>query len=72
MAVDLREVSRRLRLFKNIEPRTYDEIVALLDEYVLEQAVLAVNASSEDVLRAQGRAQIAMKFLRVFTELPPT
>ncbi len=69
--VDLNEISRRLKLFKNIDPKVYEQLVRLMDQWVDELTVAVTEAPADQILVSQGRAQIARKFLKTMTEFPP-
>lgn len=69
--INLTEISRRFRLFKNQDPKAYEQTIRLLDQYVTELTVAVTEAPSDQILVAQGRAQQARKFFQLFTELPP-
>lgn len=68
--IDTNEISKRAKLFRNIDPKVYEQMLRFLDAYVQELTDAAVDAPPDQVLNAQGRAQQGRKFLRLFTELP--
>ncbi len=68
--VETKEISRRLRLFKNMDPRVYDQVISLLDQRVTEYLLAVTEAAPDQILVCQGRAQEALKMFRMFTELP--
>lgn len=71
MATDLNEISKRFKLFRNMDPRVYEQQLRLMDQWVDELTVAVTTASPDQILVAQGRAQIARKFLQTMIELPP-
>lgn len=71
MAVDLNEISKRFKLFRNADPRVYEQILRLMDQWVDELTVAVTEAPPDQVLVAQGRAQIGRKFFKTLAELPP-
>ena len=71
MAVDVREISRRFHLFSNHDPREYEKLLRLMDQWVDELTVAVTEAPADQILVAQGRAQIARKFLKTMIEFPP-
>lgn len=68
--LDPKEISRRFRLFKNMDPKVYEQTIRLIDQYVTELTVAVTEAPPDQILVAQGRAQQARKFFQIFTELP--
>lgn len=70
MAVDLNKIRQIAGRWKNVDPRLYDQFLHLLKEHVQEVTVAVTEAPSADILQAQGRAQTARQFLRLFTETP--
>lgn len=68
MAVDLNRIRVIAGLWKNTDPRLYEQFLRLLDEHVQEVTVAVTEAPSAEILQAQGRAQNARQFLRLFTE----
>jgi hypothetical protein len=59
-----------LRVFKNNDPQVYDKFMLLLDAYATDIVLAVTEAPQTDILVAQGRAQMALKFLRIAKELP--
>jgi hypothetical protein len=70
MSVDQKEISRRFRLFCNIDPKMYEQLVRFVDARVDELTVAVTEAPPDQILIAQGRAQEARKFLRLMIEFP--
>lgn len=64
------ELSRYMRLFKNHDPKAYDQFISQLGQYVTELTVAVTEAPPSDILVSQGRAQQARKFFNLFSELP--
>lgn len=72
MPVDEKQISKRLRVLKNHDPRVYDELLALLTERAEDVTVAVTEVPPDQILVAQGRAQEARKMLRFFKELEDT
>lgn len=70
MAVDLKLIRQIAGHWKNVDPRMYEQFLRLLDRHVQEVTVAVTEAPSAEILQAQGRAQNARQFLRLFTETP--
>lgn len=68
--VDTKEISRRIRLFKNIDPKVYEQVIRLMDQRVTELLQGVAHAPPDQILVCQGRAQEAMKMFQIMTELP--
>lgn len=68
--VDTKEISRRIRLFKNLDPKVYEQTIRLLDQRVTELLNGVATAPPDQILVCQGRAQEAMKMFQILTELP--
>lgn len=68
MASDLRTLSALIGRWKSADPQVYSTFIRLLEQYVFEVTLAVTEASSGEVLQAQGRAQQARKFLLLFTE----
>ena len=64
------DLSLCMRFFKNADPRVYERFIRTLDAYVQEVTVAVTEAPVTEIMNAQGRAQMARKFLQLFTELP--
>lgn len=67
---DMSAFSRCIKLFKNIDPRVYEQAVRVLDQHVLDLMVAVSDAPPDQILAAQGRSQEARKMFQYFTELP--
>lgn len=70
IAVDQAMIQKHFRLFKNMDPRVYNSLLALLDQRVTERMHEVALAPPDQILVAQGRAQEALAFLRMMSELP--
>lgn len=70
MTVDTKEISRRFRLFKNMDPKVYEQTIRYVDQRVTELTVAVTEAPPDQILVAQGRAQEARKMFQLMTELP--
>lgn len=70
MLVDTKEIGRCVRLFKNMDPRVYEKFIRLVDHRVTELTVAVTEASPDQILICQGRAQEARKMFQILTELP--
>lgn len=70
-SVDPNEIAKRFKFFRNTDPRLYEQLVRLLDARVQELMIGVTVAPPDQILVCQGRAQEALKFFRIFTELPP-
>lgn len=70
MPIDNKEISKRVRFFKNMDPTIYEQLIRLMDQRVTEITVAVTEAPPDQILVAQGRAQEARKMLQLFTELP--
>jgi hypothetical protein len=68
MPADLKKFSEIAGRWKNHDPRAYEEFLLIFECYVFDVTLAVTEASSNDVLQAQGRAQQARKFLLLFTE----
>jgi hypothetical protein len=68
MPADTKKISEIAGRWKNVDPQLYTQFLAVLDQYVFEVTVAVTEASSAEILQAQGRAQQARKFLLLFTE----
>lgn len=68
--VDTKEISRRIRLFKNMDPKVYEQTIRLIDQRVTELTVAVTEAPPDQILVCQGRAQEARKMFQILTELP--
>lgn len=63
---------RRCALFmRNADPRAYEAFVAELRTYVTSLTVAVTEAPQENILNAQGRAQMARQLLLIFNECEP-
>lgn len=69
MPVDEKQISKCLRVFKNQDPRLYDQFLHLLALRVEDITVAVTEVPPDQILVAQGRAQEARKMFRLFTEL---
>lgn len=67
--VDLKRLGEVVGQFKNQDPALYEQFLRLLDAWTFEITVAVTEASSADILQAQGRAQQARKFMQVFSEV---
>lgn len=54
--------------WRNQNPQLYDEFLKRLDRCVFDVTVAVTEAPSDQILQAQGRAQMARKFMQVFAE----
>lgn len=68
-AVNLNLISECMMFFKNADPRVYEKFIRVLDQYTTELTVAVTDASPEDIFKLQGQAQMARKFLKLFTEI---
>jgi hypothetical protein len=68
--IDTKEISRRVKLFKNIDPKIYEQFIRLVDQRVTELTVAVTEAPPDQILVCQGRAQEARKMFQILTELP--
>jgi hypothetical protein len=68
--VDPKEISRRFKLLKNADPKLYEQLVRLLDMRLYDIVTAVTQAPPDQILVCQGRAQEALKFFQIFTELP--
>ena len=68
--VDTKEISKRLKLFKNVDPHMYGQLLVLCDQRVTERMHEVASAPPDQILVAQGRAQEALAWLRIMSELP--
>jgi hypothetical protein len=69
VAVNTQTLSECMARFKNHDPPLYEKFIRALDAYVSEVTLAVLDAPPETVMQAQGRAQTAHKFYRLFTEL---
>lgn len=69
MAADLKKISEIAGMWKNIDPKLYEEFLRRLDQWTFEVTVAVTEAPSGEILQAQGRAQQARKFMQVFSEV---
>jgi hypothetical protein len=56
-----------LRL-KNADPESWDRFIVAFDALATDVTVAVTTASSEEILRCQGRAQQMLALLRLFQE----
>jgi hypothetical protein len=70
MQIDPLQISRRFKLFKNIDPKVYEQLIRLVDQRVTDLTVAVTLAPPDQILVCQGRAQEARKFFQLMTELP--
>jgi hypothetical protein len=63
----LTAISKRVH---DLDPRLWQDICKELDEYVFSLAIALTEATPDKILVAQGHAQQARSFLRLFAELP--
>lgn len=69
MAFDhLGEIKKIAGRFKSIDPKLYEALLRHLDQHVFDVTVAVTEAPSTEILQAQGRAQMARKFMQVFSE----
>lgn len=68
MSVDSLKI--HIRTLKNADPHTFDRLLKALGEYATEVTVAVTEAPTENILVAQGRAQMARKLFQLFSELP--
>jgi hypothetical protein len=68
MAVDTLKFGEFATKFKNADPHVYEQFLRLLDQYVYEVTVAVTQATSAEILVAQGRAQQAQKFFQLLSE----
>jgi hypothetical protein len=54
--------------FKNADPHVYEQFLRLLNDYTTEVTVAVTQASTAEILVAQGRAQQALKFFQLLSE----
>lgn len=66
--VDMKKLTNVIGLLKNADPVAYEQFLRLLDQWTFDITVAVTQAPSTDILQAQGRAQQAIAFTRVFTE----
>lgn len=69
MAADPKQqIGEIAAFFKNQDTLLYEKFLRALDAYVFDVTVAVTNAPSADILQAQGRAQQARLFMRIFSE----
>jgi hypothetical protein len=68
MPADKKKISEIAGRWKNHDPPLYDQFVIALEQYVFDVTLAVTEASNQDILQAQGRAQQARKFFQLFTE----
>lgn len=68
MATDQNRFREFALRWRNHDPDLYEHFLKFLDAYVFEVTVAVTEASSSEILQAQGRAQMARKFLQLFSE----
>lgn len=68
--VDLNEIKLHAQMLANAEPRTYERLLRLFDQYTQELLEAMTEASTDEILVAKGRAQQARKFMQLLTEKP--
>ena len=66
--VDTHKFGQFATIFKNQDPKIYEQFIRLLDAYVTELTVAVTEASSDQILIAQGQARQGRKFLQLLTE----
>lgn len=54
--------------WKNYDPRLYEQFLRTLDQSVFAVTVAVTEAPNDQILQAQGRAQMARKFMQVFVD----
>lgn len=69
MGTPANKISEIALKWKSIDPGLYEHFLRLMDAYVDEVTVAVTEAPAADILQAQGRAQNARMFLRIFTEV---
>jgi hypothetical protein len=78
MSASTDELSRTALLLRNAAPETYDHLLQTMQVLVDEITVAVTEASPNDILVLQGRAQQARAWFRTFKECdqvkrkPPT
>jgi len=70
MPADLKKFGEIALRWKNSDPDLYKQFLLLLDAYAFDVTLAVTEASSAEILQAQGRAQQARKFLQLFSEPP--
>lgn len=68
MPADLKKFSEIAGRWRSHDPPLYTQFLKELEQYVFDITVAVTEASSTEILQAQGRAQQARKFLLMFTE----
>ena len=68
--VDENEIKKRFKLFKNVDPRVYEQLLRFCDQRVQERLEAVSMAPPDQILVCQGRAQEARAFFKLLTELP--
>lgn len=68
-AVNTNLLGECMMFFKNADPRVYETFIRVLDQYTTELTVAVTEAPPAEVFNLQGRAQMARKFLKMFTEI---
>lgn len=68
MAVDETKFGEFATKFRNADPHNYEQFLRLLDAYTYEVTVAVTQASTAEILVMQGRAQQAVKFMRLLSE----
>ncbi len=68
MAPDFNSLKAYAEKWRNHDPRLYDHFLRTLEKCVFDVTVAVTEAPADQVLQAQGRAQVARKFLQVFVE----
>jgi len=76
MAVDTKKITEFAQRIRNADPSLYGQFIQLLDQYTTDVTVAVTEAPPQEILVAQGRAQMARKFMQLLTEFralkPPT
>ena len=67
---DFNDIKLHVQLLANAEPRTYERLVRLFDQYTQELLEAMTEAPTDEILVAKGRAQQARKFMQLLTEKP--
>ena len=70
MAADQNSIKHCFQLLKNSDPQLYERLIRLCDQYTHDLMEATVTAPQDQILVAQGRAQQAIKFMRLMTEMP--
>lgn len=69
--VDQTVISQIAHVWKNIDPKLYEKFLRVLDAYTTEVTIAVTQATSTEILQAQGRAQQQLHLLRLFVETKP-